>query len=221
MPARQAIFAVTNVHPEPLFFRKAEIQYDDWRRGRLRPNDARMRRIAMTAPLWVLAVTVGLPFGIYTAVVGMLVGGRGRTEALITGVIAMVLVGGTVAAATHRQRSLVRRATGDLPKDELLATVVAAERGPIPADPELRARALAVSARRLAVLDRPLPRIFAVTTVALGVGAAVLGATSGIGWASLLPLVTAGTVGFGMVFQVRHLRQRVRLLSADRDTEVS
>jgi hypothetical protein len=174
-----------------------------------------MRNFDITAPLWLVAVSAGVPAGIIAGGFGVLVEGTSLTEGVITGAVFALLMGAAITAAMHRQRRLLRSAVGELPREALIVAARAAERGPVPADPELRSTARAIAVRRLEVLQRPALRILFYVVIALGTLSAVMSVITGGGWSALLPVVTPIILATLVFYQPRRLRARIQLLSPD------
>lgn len=156
-----------------------------------------------------------------------LVGGAGtgllaKTDGVswTTSGVAAVIGGIVFAVAIWRFEPKWRRERaeieGGLPADKLRLARRAAERGPVPADPEIRAAALRIASRNLTTLQRPGPRI----TTAIGVVMAIAtigAAMSGSWWAPLYALSACATLYSGL-YRPKQLRRRIELITATEHT---
>ncbi|GAA1559203.1 hypothetical protein [Kribbella lupini] len=169
-----------------------------------------MRAYLHTAPWWILCLLYGLPFGAFMAGGILWDNSSGALEIIVFGLVVGLLYGAGATVVTAKPRRDVLALVGEVPRDQLGAVFRAARRGPVPADPELRAAAL-----RLAVHDADRLR---------------RGLFFGIPWAVLLiavavfrrdppshPLfvVLAGLMVAAVAYQLyvwRNLKRRVALL---------
>jgi len=105
----------------------------------------------------------------------------------------------------------------DLPADKVQVARLAASRGPVPADPEIRAAAVRIAAHELAEVTRH--RRFRILIGGVMLIATVGAAQAGSLWA-LLYAACAAAVLYFQWHQPRQLRRRIDLLSAaDTSTE--
>jgi uncharacterized membrane protein YraQ (UPF0718 family) len=170
-----------------------------------------MRTYLLTAPRWAVGLYSGLFFGIGIAVVT-----RSFDQptswlvAAVTGVVTGVLIGAVMAFTIGVQRRDLRAAAGDLPAAQLLDAYRAAVRGPIPADPQVRAAAARV-AQRLIHAVRQTWILSSALAILLVVGAVMNTTTGEYGLAAML--AAAALANATEVYQLKRLRRRVERLS--------
>jgi hypothetical protein len=172
-----------------------------------------MRTFPFELPAWRLATMVGLPAGLLMTVGDRYVSQGSWTEALVSGAVVAVLLGGILLLGANRQRGLIRAAAGDLDQPALAAASRAAVRGPVPTDPQVRAAALDIATKQLRVVERPVVRILLTVAFSLGAIATIGAVAGGFGWLALLPAATTLSLG-SQLHAVRRLRARIRQLSA-------
>lgn len=163
-------------------------------------------------PRWLVAVWTGLIGGVG---VGFFIktDGTGWTpSAIIAGVAAILfaLVTGKLEPSWRREREELE---AGLPADKVQLARRASMRGPVPADPEVRAAALRIAFDGLARSSKqPGPRLataFGVVMAIVAVGAALSGSL----WA-LLYAFSASAMLYSGWYLPRRLRRRIELLSA-------
>jgi len=181
-----------------------------------------MRNYLLTTPRWQVAVTGGLLAGIFTGVVAGLVLPFGWIGAVGFGAGIGVLFGASTAYSLESTRRQLRTSV-DLPADALHADTLGAARsavadGSVPADPEVRAAALALAIHQLEALRR-YRTLYVLGVVVCGFST-VLSITAGFDWIDVL--ILAGGLAMGwQLYSLRRLRQRVLLLSAAGDAPPS
>jgi hypothetical protein len=163
----------------------------------------------MTAPLWVSAPVNGLLFGLAMALGHRMFGGSSWSSALIGGGLSGLVYGALMAPVLHRQRRRLLAATGELPDAQIPSAARASFRGPVPADPLVRAAAARLSAQQGELLARQ--RLWGVPFFAVMTAVAC--------WLALTdaPWWWAGVAVFGVLlgFQLvgpRRFRRRAELL---------
>ena len=172
-------------------------------------DDERVRSYLSDPPRWVVAVLTGVPFGIG---MGLWVkfDGAGWPEAgfWATSGIPFGLATAWWAARWGREAA---QAEAGLAADKLPAARLAASRGPVPADPEIRAAALRIASHELAEATRHRrSKILAIGLMVIGtVGAASEGSL----WA-LLYATVAGALLYVHGYRPRQLIRRIELLRA-------
>ena len=165
----------------------------------------------LNARRWVLALVLGVPFGLSQALATRFSQDTSWTYALVWGAIAGLFFGPIMSVVLHRKNRQMREAVGQLPETQLKQATRASWRGPIPEDPATReaAHRLLVSqldqARRQRVWVAPLLVLMAGWTVYLAV-------TESPWWWPALALWAVVAVGH-LWWPVR-LQRRVRLLEA-------
>jgi hypothetical protein len=173
-------------------------------------DDAQMRTYPANLPRWALALATGLPFGTAMGITFKIAGSASWTTAAVGGLIVGVGFGLAIAFAIDKRRREVRAAIGDLPADMSRAARRAADRGPIPADPEIRATALRLAndqLHRFRSVQKPFV-VLAVLLLVSSVGQAVT--TS----AWYLPEVLVSLLLLmGRWYWPKRLRRRIELLS--------
>jgi hypothetical protein len=177
-----------------------------------------MRHRLAHAPRWVVSTVMGLLFGAFMAV--YTVAQRGESAwsvpSLVGGAIAGVFAGAFLGWFMGRfiveQRDSARAAIGTEVDDELFRRAVrAADKGPVPSDPDVRDAAAAVLAYRLMVTERQ-QRWSRWLFAALGVYA-VVSAVTGSPWWWAGAAVFAGFLVV-MIVQPRRMRRRLTLLES-------
>jgi Flp pilus assembly protein TadB len=174
-------------------------------------NDQRMRAYLSKAPRWIMAVIIGLPFGIMMGIYTKIDGPMSSAGAVLEGLVAGVFFGVAMAFSIDKRRRAMRAAVGDLPTGEAKAARRAADRGPIPTDPEIRAAAVRIATQQLDLLRPVLRRRFIVAMVLL-LTFSVVGAVIESPWYLLYALVPALLLT-SLWYLPRRIRRRIRLLS--------
>ena len=173
-----------------------------------------MRTYLADAPRWVLGVVAGVPFGAGMGVYTKLSWSMSWPAAIVGGLITGVAFGATMAFSLDKQRREVHAAAGDLPANKLRAGHRAAERGPVPIDPETRAAARRIATRQLELLLRV--RKFVIAAMALQLVSSVGMAVTGSPWRLLCALVV-GVLLIGQWYWPQRIRRRIALLSEATD----
>src|SRR3954454_2835079 len=128
-------------------------------------DDAQMRTHLAKPPRWVLAVITGFPFGITMGIFTKIDGPTSWTESVVGGLVIGVVFGVAMAFSLDKRLCTMDAAVGDLPTGKRKAAHRAADRGPLPADPEIRAAALRIAMNKLDLL-RP-KKLFIVAAMVL------------------------------------------------------
>lgn len=171
-------------------------------------NDRGMRAYLLTAPRWVLSLLHGLPFGFVLATAILWDRQASAQQIIGLGLVSGLVYGVGVAFAGEKERREVRTVIGDASPDRLRTVCRASRRGPVPADPEVRASSLrlarhdAAKAQRGLILAIPFGLLLTVAAVTKINESPVL-----ILVAALFPVTLAY-----QVFATRRLKQRVELL---------
>jgi hypothetical protein len=167
-----------------------------------------MRAYLNTAPRWILSLVYGLPFGAVMAIGIVADNSSGAGEIVAFGLVAGVVFGICLTFATEKQRREIRAVIGDVPASELGTVFRAARRGPVPADPEIRAAAL-----RLATHEAAQAWIASIVGIPIAL-LVVAGAVFRRDDIPLLPVLAAIAVA-GVAYQwyvLWQLRRQVKLL---------
>jgi hypothetical protein len=174
-----------------------------------------MRDYMSGAPKWVVAVIAGTYFG---TGMGIFIKSDGSswTETII-GALTLGVAFGIPAAfwfdKERRRQSCA--AQGDLPTDKLKSAHRAAERGPIPEDPEVRAAALRIATHHLQQLPHA-PRLVAIGSPVLFLIITVIGSVTDSPWYLIIAVVPVFIL-IGQVSLPRRTPRRIELLSAPRE----
>jgi len=173
-------------------------------------DDERMRGYISGAPKWVVAVIAGAFFG---TGMGIFVkrDGSSWTETIISALVLGVVFGIPAAFWFDRERRQMRAAEGDLPTDKLKSAHHAADRGPIPEDPEVRAAARRIATHQLQQLQRT-PRLVAIGLPAALLIVVVIGSVTESPW-NLIFAVAPVYALIGQLSLSRRARRRIELLS--------
>jgi len=132
------------------------------------------------------------------------------TAAIVGGLIAGVVFGATMAFSLDKHRRDLRAAAGELPANTFTAARRAADRGPVPTDPNTRAAARRIATRQLERCRGV--RIFFIAGSALLLVATVGMPVIGWRWRRLYALVAAGLL-IVQWYWPRRIRRRIQLLS--------
>jgi hypothetical protein len=181
----------------------------------------RLRRWALTAPWWQLAVINGLFAGVVFGLLNALMDpGDGPVAGLpapvFDGLYFGLIMGPLLAWFGVRQRRRVRAATGGATPGQVIESTRAAFRGPVPADPEARRVAYDLARHQLDELRRR--RAFALVTFGFFTALSVVLALTDDPWFWLIALMFAGFLGWA-VWLPGHLRRRIELLRPDAASE--
>lgn len=175
-----------------------------------------MRHRLSTAPWWLLSLIVGVLFGVVCGVaVALLLPppyGGDATESVVIGLIGGVLFGLPMGPILARTNQRAREAIGALPAERLGEVSRAASRGPVPADPEIRAAATRLVRFQLAEALRyrtPMMILFGGFLVLQ-----VLFAVTLAPWHWAVAVLVAVPLAV-QVWQPRRLRRRAELLTGE------
>jgi len=169
-----------------------------------------MRGYMSGAPKWVVAVIAGTFFGTGMGI-SIKSDDSSWTETIISALVLGVAFGIPAAFWFDKQRRQTRAAQGDLPTDKLKSAHHAAERGPIPEDPEVRAAALRIATHHLQQLQQAA-RLVAIGWPVAFLIVIVIGSVTDSPWY----LIFAVAPIFMLVAQLslpRRARRRIELLS--------
>jgi Flp pilus assembly protein TadB len=176
------------------------------------PAGGRLQARLATAPWWVSSSVLGACFAALTTAYAYLAHQEDTFgEALARGLIQGAGIGLALGFVLSRQRDTWRRAAGDdLDPDQLRRALKAADRGPLPTEPRMRAAAAAVLRHRLRTVGRhrTLSMCLLAVLVAAAVTAAVVGRTPW-GWVASAVLAVVLAAGF---VRRRRMRRRLALL---------
>jgi hypothetical protein len=175
-------------------------------------NDERMRAYLSKAPRWIMAVITGLPVGIMMAIYTKIDGPTSWLGAVLGGLVGGVCFGAVMAFSIDKRRRAMRAAVGDLPRGEAKAARRAADHGPIPTDPEIRAAAVRIATQLQLDLLRPIRRRLFIVAMVLSLTFSVVGAVIESPWYLLYALVPA-LLPTSQWYLRRHIRRRMKLLS--------
>jgi hypothetical protein len=169
-----------------------------------------VRTYLLTSPRWALGLFGGLAFAVLSAVFVRATGSTSWPAAVLRSLLTGAFFGVIVSFTLNRQRRQLRAAAGDLPADQLTTAYRAAARGPVPADPQIRAAAVRIAQSRLATVRRV--RVLMSLAAAFMLATAVVNALAGNLWLSILS-VTSVVVWGSELYQLRRLPRRVEALS--------
>lgn len=173
-----------------------------------------MRTYLLITPRWQLAVAAGLIAGCFTGLLAGLALDFGWAGGLAFGSAIGALVGVSMAAGLRSTRRLLSTSVSELPADAVIAAWPGATRGPVPADPEVRATALRIAVHRLEE-HRRFRTLYVLGTVICG-ASTVLSIDAGFGWIDVFVLAGGLAMAY-QLFGLRRLRRRVQQLSTDGD----
>jgi MFS family permease len=179
--------------------------------GPARQEHRTVREHLLRAPWWVHSLMSGVPFGVVMALLERLRDDEPWGAAVSGGVPGGVLFGAVMGPFLQRQAARTLAATGPMAPWIRRAATRAAWRGPVPADPEVRAAALRVVDHQLAEWQRR--RTFLVGTYAFFTGLCVVLALTSSAWWWLAALGFGGMLGVS-VLMPGWLRRRRTLLQA-------
>jgi hypothetical protein len=161
--------------------------------------------------VWVSAPVNGLVFALAMAGGHLLFDATSWSSALVRGGMGGLVFGALMAPVLYRQRRRLLAATAGLPEGQIASAARASIRGPVPADPLVRAAAARLSAQQGALLERqrlwgtPFFGVLTAVTVWLAV------TDSPIWWAAL-PVF--GVLLWFQLLGPRRFRRRAQLLGA-------
>jgi Flp pilus assembly protein TadB len=160
-------------------------------------------------PRWLIAVVAGGMFGIAMGLSAKFDGDGWFGAGLMA--TSGIPFGLTTAWWTSRWRRERDQVEADIPAEKLQATRLAAARGPVPTDPEIRAAAARIAAHELTEVTRHRRlRILLGGVMLIGtVGAAAAGSL----WALLYAFVAAAVL-YTNWYRPRQLRRRIAQLRA-------
>ncbi|MFG1818458.1 hypothetical protein ACGFIF_32160 [Kribbella sp. NPDC049174] len=175
-------------------------------------DDEPVRSYFSGPPRWLLPALAGLIGGAGTGIF-VRTDGQSWTESGVFAAISAVLFALGAWWFEPRWKREWAEVEGDLPEDTLQLARRAAERGPVPTDPEIRAAALRIASHSLTGSSwRPGPK--AITAIGVVLAIATVGAAvSGSLWAVLYANSTAMMLYSGWLYP-RQLRRRIELLTA-------
>jgi hypothetical protein len=179
--------------------------------GPARQEHRAVRDRLLQAPWWVLSLVIGGTYGGVLALFGRFRDGESWGAALAGGLVSGGIFGAGMGPCVRWQNKRLLAAVGSVPGHVRRAATRTAWRGPVPADPELRAAALRIIDHQLAEWQRR--RTFLVGTYAVFTGlCVVLALTSSASW-WLAALGFGGMLGVS-VLMPGWLRRRRTLLQA-------
>ncbi|MFI6675894.1 hypothetical protein [Kribbella sp. NPDC050470] len=172
-----------------------------------------MRTYLLTSGPWAVGLFSGLIFGLVFAAVTRFTAPPPVSwqVAAIAGVVAGVLVGGTLAYASVRRQRDLRAAAGDLSPEQQLDAYRAAFSGEIPVDPQIRGASARIARGRIAEMSQF--RFLNVIVAALLTLGAVVNLTAGEYILAALLLAAALADG-GQLYQLKRVRRQLQRLSA-------
>jgi Flp pilus assembly protein TadB len=171
-----------------------------------------MRAYLSKAPRWITAPIIGLPFGIMMGIYTKIDGPTSWLGAVLGGLVGGVFFGAVMAFSLDKRRRSMRAAVGDLPTGEAKAARRAADRGPIPTDPEIRAAAVRIATQQQLDLLCPVSRRLFIVAMVLSLTFSVVGAVTESPWYLLYALVPALLLT-SQWYLPRRIRRRIKLLS--------
>lgn len=161
-----------------------------------------------TAPWWVLSLVQALLVGSVAVPVGAWIDpdkDRGLLSLLVHGLIAAIPLGLVFGLFQARQNRQTLADTG-LPEPAAQAAARAAARGPVPADPQVRAAARTLASNRLSALEGQRTAVLLICAAAFV--ASVVGAAVSFPGLILTAVVFAAALA-GAVFLPGHLERRI------------
>lgn len=170
-----------------------------------------MRAYLLTAPRWVLSLLHGLPFGFVLATAILWDRQASAQQIIGLGLVSGLVYGVGVAFAGEKERREARTVIGEVSPDRLRAVCRASRRGPVPADPEVRASSLRLAGHDAAKAQRGL-----ILTIPFGLLLTVAAITKAGESPVFIVLAVLFAVGLGyQLFATRQLKHRAQLLGAD------
>jgi hypothetical protein len=170
------------------------------------------------APPWLLSVLLGSSFAVLfgLASVVLIDNDDGIAGMTIGAVIAGCFFGAVMGPLVARERDRLAAQVGPLPKDTRRAIGRASERGPVPADPEVRAAAYRLVLHRIDQ-QRRLRTLTILGFGALAVTSVAGAVTSAARWE--IPAALTVLLAVSTVYQHRSLRRRAALLRPPDDDD--
>ncbi|GAB2596017.1 hypothetical protein [Kribbella endophytica] len=174
-----------------------------------------MRSGMTEPPNWLTGVLSGLLFGVaFGAFVKHDGAGWGATVG--TGLAAGAFFGFAMGRWGGRWARTMREAESELSAEELKAAHQAADRGPVPDDPRIRAAALKIATAQQTLEVSGVRRIFLQVVSVVVTAGIIVSAITESPW-NLLFLVGPVAIGYGAWVAPRRSRARIRLLSSAAD----
>ncbi|MFI5706561.1 hypothetical protein [Kribbella sp. NPDC051620] len=163
---------------------------------------------------WLTGILTGLLYGVLFALATRYLITHHWTSALIAGAATGIPFGIVMTVVQRRTKALFASLPGDLTRQQRGRAVRASRRGPVPADPAVRAAALEFARRQLEryqtrwmrVLLVVLPILFVLTAVSNLLG-------DDRSWWRAVPQLAAAVAFTVMAFEPRRLRRRIALLT--------
>jgi hypothetical protein len=173
-------------------------------------DDERVRNYLSAAPKWVVALIAGTGFG---AGMGIFIRNDGSswTETVVSGLILGVAFGIPMAFWFDKEQREMRAVEGDIPTEKLKSAHRAAQSGPIPEDPEVRAAARRIATHQLREYGQ-IRRPVRIGLALLMLAASVIGSVFGSPW-NLLFAVAPVFMLVSDLYLPRRTRRRIELLS--------
>jgi hypothetical protein len=169
----------------------------------------------LRAPLWVLILVDGVPFGLAMALWNHFgVNGTPWSSALLGGGLGGLLFGTLLAPMQRRQHRGLREATGDMPDVAVRSAVRASLRGPVPADPDVRAAAARIGTRQADLMTRQ--RAWAAPFFALMTAGACWLAVTGTPWWWAGAAFFLGLGAFQLIAPGRYRRRAALMQGSER-----
>ncbi|GAB2615100.1 hypothetical protein [Kribbella endophytica] len=166
-------------------------------------------------PSWLVGLLSGLFYGVAFGLGVRYLAPVGWTTAVIAGAVGGPLFGLMMFAVAEKTNHFLKPAAG-LTREQNVAALRAAQWGPVPTDPVIRAAALVFAQRQLKWIGATWIRVllgFVLLSAVLSLVLDIL--DDDRGWWPLIPRVgTVLVLGF-FAFQPSLLRRRVKALSAD------
>jgi hypothetical protein len=183
-----------------------------------------MRMSPQDLPSWAVGTLSGILYGVLFALAARYLMELRWTGALIVGGIQAPLFGAAMGFVSRQMKHLVAPTAGgdELTRKQRGIALRAAQRGPIPADPAVRAAAAEYARRHLDQAEKRWHRIL----IAFGAFFLLVSFVVGVfdddrpWWRALLPLCGAAVCSY-LLFQPRHLRRRITALTAEQPEDES
>jgi hypothetical protein len=177
-----------------------------------------MRISPQDVPSWVAGTAAGVMYGVLFALGARYLGDVSWTAALIMGGIGAPFFGVAMGFLNRQMKQMMAPTAGgdDLTRKQRGTAFRAAQRGPIPEDPAVRAAAAEYARRHLHQAEKRWNRIM----IAFGAFFLLVSFVVGVfdddrpWWRSLLPLCGAALFSC-LLFQPRRLRRRITALTAE------
>ncbi|WP_432946492.1 hypothetical protein ACQPXM_08375 [Kribbella sp. CA-253562] len=183
-----------------------------------------MRISSQDVPSWVAGTVAGVMYGVLFALGTHYLGDVGWTAALIMGGIGAPFFGVAMGFVSRQLKQTIAPTAGgdELTRKQRGIALRAAQRGPIPADPAVRAAAAEYARRHLDQADKRWTRIL----IAFGAFFLLVGFVVGLvdddrPWWRALPALCGVVLFAYLLIQPRHLRRRIAALTADQPDDES